>query len=342
MSRATVYRTFPGPRGAARGVVVGHRSSSCSPLPAGPRRGQPGRGDGAGHQVRPAVHRRARGPAAGHADRAGKAAARPHRREHPDPRGDRRVPRFPIWQRGVAAGGGPGRRQPISWPAWCSPIWRHPGRWDLDDPVQVANWSGPAAAGVVAPRRRASLDLGRRTMRQIRRNVPTWPIADGAPVWWGTRAPVRPGHPRRREQPVSPSGADRRRHPGLPGPLRDDQDHGRRHRPRAGVSRATVYRSFRWSGGDLLAAVVDTEMARFFSALGVRLGEATDLAEALVGGIVEARPGSATTPPWPTWSTRAGDSSRPPGLRRVGPPVDHRLAVHGTVPGPLDEAGRGR
>ena len=29
-------------------------------------------------------------------------------------------------------------------------------------------------------------------------------------------------------------------------------------------------------------------MARLFSALGVRLGEATDLADALVGGIVEA------------------------------------------------------
>jgi hypothetical protein len=34
--------------------------------------------------------------------------------------------------------------------------------------------------------------------------------------------------------------------------------------------------------------VVDTEMARLFSALGVRLGNAHSLSEALVGGIVEA------------------------------------------------------
>ena len=56
----------------------------------------------------------------------------------------------------------------------------------------------------------------------------------------------------------------------------------------AGVSRATVYRAFPGGRDEILAAVVDTEMARLFSALGVRLGEATDLAEALVSGIVEA------------------------------------------------------
>ena len=56
----------------------------------------------------------------------------------------------------------------------------------------------------------------------------------------------------------------------------------------AGVSRATVYRVFPGGRDELLAAVVDTEMARLFSALGVRLGEAGDLTEALVGGIVEA------------------------------------------------------
>ena len=56
----------------------------------------------------------------------------------------------------------------------------------------------------------------------------------------------------------------------------------------AGVSRATVYRVFPGGRDELLAAVVDTEMARLFSALGVRLGEARDLTEALVGGIVEA------------------------------------------------------
>jgi AcrR family transcriptional regulator len=56
----------------------------------------------------------------------------------------------------------------------------------------------------------------------------------------------------------------------------------------AGVSRATVYRVFPGGRDEILAAVVDTEMARLFSALGVRLGEAQDLTEALVGGIVEA------------------------------------------------------
>ena len=52
----------------------------------------------------------------------------------------------------------------------------------------------------------------------------------------------------------------------------------------AGVSRATVYRVFPGGRDEILAAVVDTEMARLFSALGVRMGEAHDLTEALVGG----------------------------------------------------------
>jgi AcrR family transcriptional regulator len=56
----------------------------------------------------------------------------------------------------------------------------------------------------------------------------------------------------------------------------------------AKVSRATVYRVFPGGRDQMLAAVVDTEMARLFSALGVRLGEAHSLTEALVGGIVEA------------------------------------------------------
>jgi AcrR family transcriptional regulator len=56
----------------------------------------------------------------------------------------------------------------------------------------------------------------------------------------------------------------------------------------AGVSRATVYRVFPGGRDQMLAAVVDTEMARLFSALGVRLGNADSLTEALVGGIVEA------------------------------------------------------
>ena len=56
----------------------------------------------------------------------------------------------------------------------------------------------------------------------------------------------------------------------------------------AGVSRATVYRVFPGGRDEILGAVVDTEMARLFSALGVKLGEADDLEDALVSGIVEA------------------------------------------------------
>ena len=56
----------------------------------------------------------------------------------------------------------------------------------------------------------------------------------------------------------------------------------------SGVSRATVYRAFPGGRDEILGAVVDTEVARLFSALGVRLGSAEDLASALVGGIVEA------------------------------------------------------
>lgn len=56
----------------------------------------------------------------------------------------------------------------------------------------------------------------------------------------------------------------------------------------SGVSRATVYRAFPGGRDEILGAVVDTEMARLFSALGVRLGNAGDLGSALVGGIVEA------------------------------------------------------
>ena len=56
----------------------------------------------------------------------------------------------------------------------------------------------------------------------------------------------------------------------------------------SGVSRATVYRAFPGGRDEILGAVVDTEMARLFSALGVRLGNAADLTTALVGGIIEA------------------------------------------------------
>lgn len=56
----------------------------------------------------------------------------------------------------------------------------------------------------------------------------------------------------------------------------------------AGCSRATVYRVFPGGKDGLLSAVVDTEVARFFSALALRMGAAADLEEVLVVGMTEA------------------------------------------------------
>lgn len=56
----------------------------------------------------------------------------------------------------------------------------------------------------------------------------------------------------------------------------------------AGVSRATLYRAFPGGKDAVLAAVVETEAARFFSALAVAMGEADDLEDVLVAGMVEA------------------------------------------------------
>ena len=55
----------------------------------------------------------------------------------------------------------------------------------------------------------------------------------------------------------------------------------------AGYSRATVYRVFPGGKENVLGAVVDTELARFYSALAVRLGDAGTLEEVLVVGIAE-------------------------------------------------------
>jgi AcrR family transcriptional regulator len=55
----------------------------------------------------------------------------------------------------------------------------------------------------------------------------------------------------------------------------------------AGLSRATVYRTFTQGKEGILAAVVETEVARLFSSLAVAMGEATDLEDVLVAGMVE-------------------------------------------------------
>jgi AcrR family transcriptional regulator len=54
----------------------------------------------------------------------------------------------------------------------------------------------------------------------------------------------------------------------------------------AGLSRATLYRTFPHGKEGILAAVVETELARLFSSLAVAMGEAGDLEDVLVAGMV--------------------------------------------------------
>jgi AcrR family transcriptional regulator len=56
----------------------------------------------------------------------------------------------------------------------------------------------------------------------------------------------------------------------------------------AGFSRATLYRTFPGGKDAVIAAVVETEVARLFSSLAVVMGEATDLEDVLVSGMVES------------------------------------------------------
>jgi AcrR family transcriptional regulator len=56
----------------------------------------------------------------------------------------------------------------------------------------------------------------------------------------------------------------------------------------AGFSRATLYRTFPGGKDAIVEAVVETEVARLFSSLAVVMGEATDLEDVLVAGMVEA------------------------------------------------------
>jgi AcrR family transcriptional regulator len=56
----------------------------------------------------------------------------------------------------------------------------------------------------------------------------------------------------------------------------------------AGCSRATVYRTFPGGKEEVVAAFVDTEVARLFSAVAVAMGAAEDLEDAIVAGIVAA------------------------------------------------------
>jgi AcrR family transcriptional regulator len=56
----------------------------------------------------------------------------------------------------------------------------------------------------------------------------------------------------------------------------------------ARFSRATLYRTFPGGKEAIVAAVVETEVARLFSSLAVVMGEATDLEDVLVAGMVGA------------------------------------------------------
>src|ERR1700722_7096172 len=56
----------------------------------------------------------------------------------------------------------------------------------------------------------------------------------------------------------------------------------------AGFSPATLYRTFPGGKESVIAAVVETEVARLFSSLAVVMGEATDLEDVLVAGMVES------------------------------------------------------
>jgi AcrR family transcriptional regulator len=56
----------------------------------------------------------------------------------------------------------------------------------------------------------------------------------------------------------------------------------------SGLSRATLYRTFPGGRDAVVGAVVETEAARLTSALAVVMGEAEDLEDVLVAGMVEA------------------------------------------------------
>jgi AcrR family transcriptional regulator len=56
----------------------------------------------------------------------------------------------------------------------------------------------------------------------------------------------------------------------------------------AGFSRATLYRTFPGGKDAVIEAVVETEVARLFSSLAVVMGEATDLEDVLVAGMVDS------------------------------------------------------
>ena len=142
---------------------------------------------------------------------------------------------------------------------------------------------------------------------------------------------------------LAPPGADHRRDAGLPGPTRHGQDHRGRHRPPG-----------RGVAGHRLPGLPRRSRRDPRRRGGHRDGPAVLRPRRPDGG----RPRPHRSPgrghrrglcshPEPCRAglpggQRAGDGARAPGLRRVRPAADHGLPVHRSLPGPMDDSGRGR
>ena len=139
-------------------------------------------------------------------------------------------------------------------------------------------------------------------------------------------------------------GAGDRRGAGVHRPPGGGQDHARRRGPRRGLQPGHGLPGLpRGQGRPCSRAVVDTEVSRFFSALAVRMGAATDLEDVLVAGMTEAATrvtehaalGYLLAP-------RARAGPVPAGLRPHGRGARRDVRVHDAVPRALARPGRGQ
>ncbi len=208
-----------------------------------------------------------------------------------------------------------------------------PGRWDLDDPDQVARLvRSELLAGVVSPPEPAESGAARRA-GEVRAGGGAGRVIDGEtnpdvlfqPMERSAGSPSGGRRRRGRSEPARPVRAGLHGRPPSDSPHRVRIIDGTlaclaRHGTvkttvddiarESGVSRATVYRAFPGGRDEILGAVVDTEMARLFSALGVRLGTAGDLRRGPGRWHRRGlRPASATTPPCTSWSSTSRDRS---------------------------------
>ena len=104
----------------------------------------------------------------------------------------------------------------------------------------------------------------------------------------------------------------------------------------AGISRATVYRVFPGGKGEILAAVVDTEMARLFSRPGGGHGRGRrPRGRAGRRHRRGGRPGSPRTRPSPTWwSTSPGSVLPHLAFDEMDAPAADRQRLRGPLPRP--------